>query len=82
MRSNLANNVVAAIFVAQSAGKPVITFASSRLVISVLNVLCREGLIFGFVINKKNSKFLDIYLKYVESEPIIQKVSFLNQKNF
>jgi small subunit ribosomal protein S8 len=46
----------------------------SKQIISILNILIKEGLIRSYQISKKNKNIILIYLKYNNNKPTIQQI--------
>jgi small subunit ribosomal protein S8 len=60
---------------AQAVGKTVANMPTSKLKVSIAQVLKDEGYIDGFVVREKGSKHeLEIGLKYYAGEPVIEKI--------
>lgn len=59
---------------AQSVGKASVTMPSSRLKVSVANVLSSEGYINGFSVSEGAKQELTVDLKYFEGKPVIAEL--------
>jgi small subunit ribosomal protein S8 len=60
---------------AQMVGKTMASMPSSKLKVSIAQVLKEEGYIDGFVVREKDSKHeLEIGLKYYAGEPVIERI--------
>jgi small subunit ribosomal protein S8 len=60
---------------AQAVGKTVVTMPSSKLKISIAQVLKEEGYVDGFATRENEGKEeLEIGLKYYAGEPVIEKI--------
>jgi small subunit ribosomal protein S8 len=60
---------------AQSAGKPTVSVGSSKLKLSILQVLVDEGYIAGFTLAKDGAKAsISIELKYHDGRPVIDRI--------
>jgi small subunit ribosomal protein S8 len=60
---------------AQAVAKTAVSMPSSKLKISIAQVLKDEGYIDGFAVREKDSKHeLEIGLKYYAGEPVIEKI--------
>ena len=64
----------------QTAGKPEIQLASSKLKMSIVKVLKDEGYIAGFAVDTNGAKStLSIELKYHEGRPVIDRIERISR---
>ena len=59
---------------AQQVGKPSVTMPSSKLKISVAQVLSYEGYVAGFSVSEGAKQELTVELKYFEGKPVIAEL--------
>ena len=73
------NNMFIKLKNAQLVKKPFITHKKQKLCIKFLNVLWDEGYILGYKTSNSNSNMFEIFLKYNNGKPLINKVIFLTK---
>jgi len=59
-----------------------ITIFSSKLKVSIVNVLKKEGYIKDFNIKEGKKPVLEIFLKYYKGEPVIKRISRVSKPSF
>lgn len=75
-------NIISNIKNGQLAKKLSIKQFNHKYCISILDVLWDEGFILGYKVSTINSKYILVYLKYINSIPCIQSVKIVSKPSF